>query len=230
MKNSVWHRDVIKEHIQRHLNEGVASYPLTITAPITHTTATQLGAAQTLRRWWRSMKQQQMTFTQGHWCCHSCTSITLYTVFTSVFTVSVSTFWNNSILKLYVLYHILTSIFCMLVTLQPHAAVSIPEGGKLETNHLYKKTSVSPLRTDTRQQAKWQSGVTQILLSNHTNSLNVKHPILMQFKMQLKSHCSSTVGTVPLFETSNRSFFFFSFRQTSSMTLNQLPKHIHYTT
>lgn len=51
--------------------------------------------------------------------------------------------------------------------------------------------------------------VTQILLSNHTNSLNVKHCILMQFKMQLQSHFSSMVGTVPLLETSNRSLFIF---------------------
>jgi hypothetical protein len=162
-----------------------------------------------------------MTLTQGHCCCHSWIQLTLYTVFI----VSVSTFWNNSVLKLYVLYHILTFVLCMLVTLQPHAAVCTPEGGNLETNRLHKKTSAGPLGTDTKQQAKWQSGVTQILLSNHTNSLNVTHSILMQFKMQLQSHFSSTVETVPLFEV-----FFFSFRQISSVTLNQLPKHTHYTT
>ena len=145
-------------------------------------------------------------------------------MFTSVFTVSVSTFWNNSMLKLYVLSHILTSVSCMLVMLQPHAAVCMPEGGHLETNHLHTKTSASPLRTDTRQQTKWQSGVTQILLSNHTNSLYthaVQDAISPTLVPRLKlSHCLKHQTEV----------FSFSFRQTSSVTLNQLPKHIHYTT
>lgn len=126
---------------------------------------------------------------------------------------------------------ILTSVFCMPVLHCSFMLMLVYRKVTLQKPITYRRNEPLLFHCDWTPSNKLNNSLTR-----HT----YYRPAIIESKCEtLYTHAVHDASTVPLqfhgrncpiFRNIKQKSFSFSFRRTSSVTLNQLPKHIHYTT